>query len=345
MEDSHAIRRTRGGDKRQQSTPPPLAGKKRPRAAPPRRTSSSSSTSKDEEKENPQAVNTLAGPAQDVTCSDNAEEVSEDDLCPICQLLLCNPVITQCGHTLCKSCMATWADVSISMPNMAIVSVDEEPRDFDAATGLEAKCPMCRTLTTASIDDNRIGQLKAAYPHTYSERESEESKDEEGGESIETITIYIGNRHELVAPREPDSHNQHQWTFFVRPSRTDIIEEVHIHLHPTFRQNHIIRTRPPYSVQRLGWGIFAVEASCLLKAGYSWVSSDAEDSPDGALKGLLKLEWMLDFTSFGATGAMGRCRLKVKSDRDWEDDEAARDQREWERVVRQYERDGRYEPD
>ena len=74
------------------------------------------------------------------------------------------------------------------------------------------------------------------------------------------------------------------------------------------------------------------------------MSSDAEDTQDGAPKGMLPLEWTLDFGGFGGTGAMGRCRLKVKNDRGWEDDEAGRDRREWERVVRQYERDGRYEP-
>jgi hypothetical protein len=241
--------------------------------------------------------------------------------------------------------MATWADVSISMPNMAIVSVDEEAHDFDAATGLEAKCPMCRTLTTSSEDERRMQTLKSTYPTTYAERLAEEAQDAESGESIQTITVYIGNRHELVEPPSEGSENQHWWTFFVRPSRTDIIEEVHIHLHPTFRQNHVIRTRPPYAVQRLGWGTFTIVADVILKAGYSWVSSDAEDSPDGAAKGMLTLEWMLDFSSFDATGAMGRCRLKVKSDRDWNDDEAARDRREVERVVRQYERDGRYEPE
>lgn len=42
---------------------------------------------------------------------------------------------------------------------------------------------------------------------------------------------------------------------------------------------------------------------------------------------------------------MGRCRLKVKNDRDWEDasEEEERDEREFDRMRRQYERDGRNE--
>ncbi|KAH9826676.1 chromatin organization [Teratosphaeria destructans] len=59
---------------------------------------------------------------------------------------------------------------------------------------------------------------------------------------------------------------------------------------------------------------------------------------------MLRLEWGLDFSGFGGTGSMGRCRLKVKCDRGWEDveGEEERDEAEWERTVRQYRRDGRY---
>lgn len=84
----------------------------------------------------------------------------------------------------------------------------------------------------------------------------------------------------------------------------------------------------------------------ILKAGYSWVSEDAQDSPDGVPKGMLPLEWRLDFDGFGGKGSMGRCRLKVKNDREWQDvsSEEERDNREWQRTVRSYQRDGRYQP-
>lgn len=276
------------------------------------------------------------------------EDPHEDDLCPICQLLLCHPVTTQCRHTMCKSCMATWADVSLAAP-MTIVAVTEQPRDFDAATGLEANCPMCRTRTSATLDQDRTQTLRSKYPHLYLERESEEAQDGLDGESVQTLTVYIGNEHRDIDP-DPEglAANKHEWIFFVRPSRTDIIEEVHLHLHPTFRPNNIVRSRPPYSVTRIGWGYFTITASVILKAGYSWVSSDAVDSPDGAEKGMLRLEWALDFGSFGGAGAMGRCRLKVRSarGREWEEssEEGERDEAEWGRMRRTYERDGRYEP-
>jgi hypothetical protein len=89
-----------------------------------------------------------------------------------------------------------------------------------------------------------------------------------------------------------------------------------------------------------------VVAAVILRAGNSWVSSDAEDSPDGAPNGTLQLQWTLDFDSFAGRGSMGRCRLKVKNDRNWVNisDEEAEEEAEWSRVVKQYQRDGRYEP-
>jgi hypothetical protein len=247
--------------------------------------------------------------------TDSTEEISDDDLCPICQMMLHEPVTTTCRHTLCRFCMATWASTSQAAP-MIIVDVDSEPVPFDAVSGLEARCPMCRTLTSALPDSQRDETLRLKYPQTWIQRHRETAAEEntESSGSIQTITVHIGNRHTLIPPRAGElAENQHEWDFFVKPSRTDIIKEVHIHLHPTFRQNHIIKTRAPYSVSRLGWGHFTITTQVVLKAGYSWVSEDAEDSPSGAVKGSLPLEWTLDFDGFGGKGSMGRCQLKVKT--------------------------------
>ena len=84
----------------------------------------------------------------------------------------------------------------------------------------------------------------------------------------------------------------------------------------------------------------------MLKPGYSWVSEDAQDSPDGAEKGMLGLEWMLDFSRFEGRGSMGRLKLKVKNQRDWHDvsGEEEEDERGFARFVQHYERDGAYVP-
>ncbi|GAB7323123.1 hypothetical protein MBLNU13_g05629t1 [Cladosporium sp. NU13] len=243
------------------------------------------------------------------------EEINDDDLCPICQMLLHEPVTTTCRHTLCRFCMATWASTSQEAP-MTIVDVDSEPVPFDAVSGLEARCPMCRTLTSALPDAQRDATLRSRYPQTWTQRYRETAAEQntESSGSIQTITVHIGNRHTLIPPREGElAENQHEWVFFVKPSRTDIIKEVHIHLHPTFRQNHVIKTRAPYSISRIGWGHFTITARVVLKAGYTWVSEDAEDLPDGAAKGSLPLEWTLDFDGFGGKGSMGRCQLKVRT--------------------------------
>lgn len=275
-----------------------------------------------------------------------SETIAEEDTCPVCRLLVYRPVTTECNHTLCESCMATWADVSIAN-QMQIVDVDEEPVPFNAVSGLEAKCPMCRTQTTASLNRTLNNDLKRRYPEPYLERQAEEGEvtlNSNDGE-IQTLTLYIGNRHHEIEPHT-GSANKHEWTFFVRPSRTDIVEEVHIHLHPTFRPSRIICTRQPYEVRRLGWGYFTIVASIMLKAGYSWMSEDAEDSPDGAEKNMLSLDWLLDFARYGGKGSMGRLKLKVRNQRAWEAEAGERreDERTWERLVRQYRRDGNYVP-
>jgi hypothetical protein len=164
--------------------------------------------------------------------SDTAEneEIDEDDLCAICHQLLYKPVTTRCNHTLCESCMAHWADVSVTM-QMTTVGLDDEPMVL-LPNDIETRCPMCRTSTTASLNESRELELQTQYPETYKTRELEdrEENEDESGASIETLTVYIGNTHRETRVEDPDSHKWHEWNFFVRPSRTDMIEEVHIFL-------------------------------------------------------------------------------------------------------------------
>ncbi|KAF2486361.1 hypothetical protein BDY17DRAFT_261631, partial [Neohortaea acidophila] len=248
-------------------------------------------------------------------------EISEDDTCPVCQLLLYRPVKTGCNHTLCQSCMATWAEVSLSH-EMQIVDIDTDIEDqqshqpFDAAEELEARCPMCRTQTTASLDQVRSQELQTKYPEAYTQRLAEGTpSDPDTTQTLQTLTLHIGNTHQLTTPTQPvdvsdpTPPNRHAWTFFLRPSNPHLLEEVHIHLQPTFRPARVIRTRPPFEVSRLGWGTFTVTAQILLKAGYSWVHAEAQDSPDGAEGGMLGVEWRLDFAG---RGSMGRLRVRVR---------------------------------
>jgi hypothetical protein len=47
---------------------------------------------------------------------------------------------------------------------------------------------------------------------------------------VEALTVEIGNTHQRITPSVLAPRNNHEWTFFVRPSRVDIIEKVIIHL-------------------------------------------------------------------------------------------------------------------
>ena len=158
------------------------------------------------------------------------EEVAQDDLCPICHLLLYRPVTTLCKHTACEACMARWADFSIS-PEMILLPItpsDSEPAESSSLAD-EVKCPMCRACTSATLDADKDGLLRVRYPRAYQERQDDAERNAiarpEGEESIETVTLYVGNTHKLRTSRE-GTPNAHQWSFFVRPSNTEMIEEV-----------------------------------------------------------------------------------------------------------------------
>lgn len=253
----------------------------------------------------------------------NHETIELDDTCPICHLLLTQPVRTTCNHILCEPCMAHWADVSIFTQTTRISLDDEtEPEALiPPPNEIETKCPMCRTLTVARPDLVLEANLRQRYPQSYTARASETDNniDGEDGTFVETLTLLIGNEHRLLTTSERESSrhsdsNEHEWKFFIRPSpaTTTLIEEVHIFLHPTFRSPRVIVQYPPYEIRRVGWGTFTIEFNIILRAGYSWLSTQAEDTVDGGRKGKLPLEWRLDFEG---RGSQMRMRLKVRRER------------------------------
>jgi hypothetical protein len=238
-----------------------------------------------------------------------AENVAHDDLCPICHLLLYSPVRTECNHLLCASCMAQWADVSTLttiIPSPLDLNLSAFDPHYDPTPDLEAGCPMCRTLTTAALDKDFAADLERRYPATYKERREEEMEANGariGEDGIEGLMILIGNRHRFERGVD-EGPNKHDWTFFVRVSRPDIVKEVRINLHPTFRPPRVVIKKAPFEVRRLGWGTFTIEAEIVLKEQYGWVKDGVGSRSQG-----LKLDWML---SFEGRGQQGRVRAKVK---------------------------------
>ncbi|KAF3278226.1 hypothetical protein TWF173_005747 [Orbilia oligospora] len=251
----------------------------------------------------------MASTEEDAAAADPETEIeNDDDLCPICRQLLHRPVVTECSHTLCELCMTEWADVSVTS-QMTIVPLAERPEDFVAAN-LQAKCPMCRTMTSAKRSLEVEERVKSRYPDVYRKRDEEAIAEEEAKEiSIETLTVYIGN---TVVPPEnlEDERALFNWEFFVNISDTSVVNEVEILLHETFKKPRLMRYKPPYSVRRLGWGTFIVRANVVLKYGYSWISSDAEDTKY-AKRASLPLEWEL---CFDEGGSQARCQLKIKKE-------------------------------
>jgi hypothetical protein len=204
------------------------------------------------------------------------EEISDEHLCPICHLLTYNPVTTRCNHTLCSTCFSHWADVSMTS-QMTILPPSSSASMLEGED-TEARCPMCRTPTSATPNPSLETQLQTKYPTSYPKRAEEEEtcNNDQNAETIETLTLCIGNTHKLIASPSPDEpSNMHLWKFFVRPSRTDIVAAVEIQLHPTFRPSHLRLTHAPFEVERKGWGYFVVTAFVVLKRGWSWVSEDA----------------------------------------------------------------------
>lgn len=209
--------------------------------------------------------------------------------------------------------MEQWALASQTVP-VHPSSLDMDMRDFDPdydpAYELEARCPMCRTLTTAQADVPLARALEANYPQTYVERHSEEetARVTASGEGVESVTILIGNRHQLVGGRD-EPGNKHDWTFFVRLSRLDLVSHVKLILHPTFQPPSLVLRDPPFEVRRLGWGYFNVSATVVLKEGWEWIGGSEVRGELSDRKGALGLEWMLNFEG---DGKQGRIRAGVR---------------------------------
>ncbi|KAF3909379.1 hypothetical protein AA313_de0200885 [Arthrobotrys entomopaga] len=236
-------------------------------------------------------------------------DIPHDDLCPICRHLLHRPVITQCSHTLCEPCMAEWADVSVTSQMTPIPLTSPEPSDFNILN-IEAKCPMCRTLTSAQRSEEVEERVKLRYPEIYAQREEDYTRDESLKDvSIISLVVYVGNTAKAVEGSGDGTF--YDWEFFVRVSDSSVVNEVEILLHETFKQPRVVKRRAPYSVRREGWGTFTIRANVVLKTGYSWISSDALDTAY-AKRVSLPLEWTLDFED---GGSQARCKLKLKNER------------------------------
>lgn len=119
------------------------------------------------------------------------------------------------------------------------------------------------------------------------------------------VTISIGNTYLFHPPR------LNTYTFFVTPSTPNIISEVHIFLHQSFPNPHVIATKPPYEFRGQGRGSFDISVYVVLKYGYHWDHPKARPLPRHRERRMLPLFWELDF---GNPLSSASYTMTVKSD-------------------------------
>ena len=107
--------------------------------------------------------------------------------------------------------------------------------------------------------------MQAKYPQQYAIRAAEDKREREAT-AVETMTVHIDNKHRLI-PNTPVWGNDRDWTFFVRPSRTDVILGVRINTASSFGRPFVTRLKPPYQIRRLGWGSFDIIVWIVLEKG------------------------------------------------------------------------------
>lgn len=157
-----------------------------------------------------------------------------DFSCPICFDLLYKPVTVLCGHTMCKYCL-------------------------DRTLLDEMRCPVCSApcphshMLKSNILLSEIIELN--YPLTTKRRMKENEAVQR-----ETVTLHIGNEHKVL---QVESANKHSWKFFIRRSDdgdvSRIVDKVDVKLHHSFSPNSFVLTRPPFEVDRVGWGLFTIQ--------------------------------------------------------------------------------------
>lgn len=177
--------------------------------------------------------------------------VDPSSLCPICHLLLSHPVVTICNHHLCASCMTQWSQtfstLSTSTPTNSTTSIlspsaeslaPYNARSLPSSSSAEAQaqaqerdrqtpCPLCRTLTTFSPDDEKDAALREANPELWAKRREEEAEELTrrvvvGRDGVEGFAVLVGNSHRIVRGNENAERtrqNSHYWKFFVKLER------------------------------------------------------------------------------------------------------------------------------
>ena len=157
------------------------------------------------------------------------EEIDDDDLCPICQMLLHEPVTTTCRHTLCRFCMATWASTSqeapMKVPNVPHSNLSSAGRPARWDSSIEIPTDMDSTLPRdCSRAEYRIARKHTNYhsPHRQPPHAHPTTCRRTGREPArvgllrETLSHrhHQGGAYPPPSHFPPESHRQDTWALF-----------------------------------------------------------------------------------------------------------------------------------
>lgn len=251
-----------------------------------------------------------------------------DDDCVICYATLYRPVKTDCGHSACEGCMLHWALAAMD----ECVEHAQLPSNL-TVDGIKFRCPTCRTYTTATIDHELDFRLQARYPDEYASRAAEQgspAKDIEDEFATRTMLVMLGNSHRKIEPSPSpytEAMRHHEFTFFIKSSQPELIKEVQVILHPTFKEDRLTILREmPMSITHKAWGYFTIFVGVQLSEGFEWVDEErAISSSRDKKKDVLPLDWLLDFRGNGSQTNRRIKFRKIQPDSDdvREDDDMA----------------------
>jgi len=173
------------------------------------------------------------------------DNVESQHTCTICMRLLYEPITLECSHNFCKLCL-----------KLLLRSTTSESK----------LCPMCRfdlgdfDLDTSSINSEMRTELKEKYPELYKERRKEFSEEIEDEKNKYVKKLVVGNDCKDSFQRGDEKWKL--WTFYVlmeeEENLSEYIEKIVVNLHSTFSPSQLTFKKPPFEVQRSGWGTFEI---------------------------------------------------------------------------------------
>ena len=135
-------------------------------------------------------------------------------------------------------------------------------RDEQAKTQEKAKRKADAKKQNNKLNNKPAGKGKEPEEEAEEKQEKEDKMEED--EQQQQVRLVIGNLHEDITGI---NNNTHRWTMFVKqkgptpiPSSSSslLIKHVEFQLHPTFVPPSITVAEPPFSISRLGWGVFNI---------------------------------------------------------------------------------------